>query len=292
MNRIENLICGWLRAATGHSTSDCMAEEHLLRIETLPPDFASGGGKAQESVAEELLLRLHQSVKGKPEVEERIWDQLIPHLSHPLPTSIAVDLIQRRVSIPTLVQNLQTTDVSIDLEEALTHLACDLYGNPQYSAHEFSTLLSQFPAHKHLFDRLSYQIPSCPEKKTAFVEIASSHPDWPKLKGLVEGLEEVLKRWEQERVELNHRIERSRLTNDTQEIYSLHETKNPQVLLRLARNPHTPDEILLSLVQVRRVEGAPRIRGEAKSALKRRGKPYCDNRQRPRRANSEAVGGS
>ena len=273
MITLEHWVADWISSlqrdlslGVGMPDASSILTSQLANIEAL--------SDSRESVSDELLFRLHKELKHNTYYEEPVSNALLHHISHPLPTQIANDLIERGVSVDALAHAPQHEEIIKRLAsfvpEALLSLASELYTNPNRSASEFVTLLHEHSTHRWMLSMLAHQLPSCQEKKEALVQVARNHPDWAMLEGLVEGVSDTYDLWEKEKLELQYRIERASTVTQNDEISDLYDSGELEVLLALVRNPHTPYDIMVGLSHIKGMNGAPRVRAEAKNALYRR----------------------
>lgn len=237
-------------------------------------DEFMGLPEGQRKVSDEVLLNLHQSFRFQPD-EEYLWSLIIPILADPLPDTIAHDLIRRKLNLSALAHTRQSTSslrlLAPLVDEALLTLAQELYANADYSTSDFKKLLEQYSSHHWMLEKLAYCSPSSPEKKAIFLDIVAGHPDREKLESLTQGMSDFYQQCEEEERQKAYNLQRAHESTGADEIRQLWKTNDPAVLLELTRNPSTPRNVLLLLSQVRKLNGAPKIRHGAKNALYRLG---------------------
>ncbi|MBV9467857.1 MAG: hypothetical protein JOZ57_01275, partial [Abitibacteriaceae bacterium] len=87
------------------SLRECVA---FRDIEELP--FFSPLRKRFRQVSYETLLELNHKVRNCP-CEEPIWEAILWHIEHPLPTQVAHDLIERKIAITLLGHTIQNEEI-------------------------------------------------------------------------------------------------------------------------------------------------------------------------------------
>lgn len=241
----------------------CPSPLHIF-LDQAPTDL-------HETVAEDLIFQLHSHIRNQP-CEQGVWDSVVMQISNPLPDFITHDLIDRRIVVDQLGHRHQSEDILRRLaplvSEALLTLAGELYRNPEHSLEEFTEIFDQYPDEPWLHSHLAHGVASSPEKLEAFLERVKGTPEWQ----LALDSQASYEHAEQKKREYQHRLERSRVTTDADEIRALYDAEDFDVLLALVYNPATPLEVLTSISQLKSVTfaGVAQLRHEAKNALYRR----------------------
>jgi hypothetical protein len=224
-----------------------------------------------EVVSEDLLIRLHSHVSNHP-CEEGVWDSVVMQISNSLPDFITNDLIDRDIVVDQLGHREQSEAILRRLAplvtEALLTLAGEIYRNSERSLEEFVDIFDQYPDEPWLRSHLAHEVASSPEKLEAFLKRVEGTPDWQKALDTQARHEQA----EQEEREHQHRLERSRVTKDADEIRELYEyeIRDFDIVSALLHNPATPLDVLTSISRSSNFCGAPQLRHEAKNALYRR----------------------
>lgn len=243
-------------------TDMVLGEDVALRdIEALP--FFSPLRKRFRQVSDETLLELNHKVRNCP-CEEPIWEAILWHIEHPLPTEVAHDLVDRKIAITLLGHTMQNEEIKWRLaplvDEALLTLAKEFYMNPERSVEELQSVLRQYPDHQWMLSSLAHCYSSSIEKRAVFIEVVKQRPDADALLRIlpVESMSPSKRRATCISIPIVHQLE------------SLYGTRVPEEILAIASNPQTPYEILEELVQLRGVALSRRIRIAADQNLRRR----------------------
>ena len=158
--------------------------EAHLRKELDALALSTNGGNSVESsrVYNEILRLLHLEIRGHAQ-EDAIWNALLWYLSHPLPTSLAHDLIDRGVAIIAMCHTNQQEEVlwrlaTID-EDALYTLVRKRYMERQFSPEQFAMMLDIYvPRDDGLLTMLLSFWTESAEKEAIFVAAIERKLEW------------------------------------------------------------------------------------------------------------------
>ncbi len=124
-------------------------------------------------VSDVILHNLHQKIR-KCVCEEPIWFSVIWYLSHPLPISIAHDLIDRGIAVFQMALSRQVDEVQWRLatfnEDALYTLIRERYMESRYSVDQFDMMLKLYEYNiDGIIYMLSFYATPSPEKEAVFL---------------------------------------------------------------------------------------------------------------------------
>lgn len=151
-------------------------EEHIRQeLETLPLPENNGTAVGASPVYCEILRQLHLKFRGqKYEYEEAIWNNMLWYLSHPLPATLAHDLIDRGVAVIAMSHTRQEDEVQWRLatinEDALYTLIRERYLEPKFSTEQFEMMLQIYcRRHDGLLTMLLSFWTESPAKEAVFI---------------------------------------------------------------------------------------------------------------------------
>lgn len=170
---LMNTLKDWIKSLIERPIGILNAEypqEHLVREK-----LDSFGYMATSSdVSSELLQNLHDKIFGQS-CEEAIWDAVLWYLAHPLPISVAHELIDRGVSTVAMGHTRQFDEIQWRLatfsEYALYYLIMERYIDNNYSTLQFEVMLNIYNIYRNregiLYMLSFYETPSS-EKQAIF----------------------------------------------------------------------------------------------------------------------------
>lgn len=144
MNTLENWIQKLIEKSINFKGIDNV-EAHLeKKLKKLSFPQNDGSAVGANHVYSEVLWQLHFKIRGHKH-EDAIWSSVLWYLSHPLPTTLAHDLIDRGVATVMMSHTRQEDEVQWRLatmhEDALYTLIRERYTEPQFSVAQFETML-------------------------------------------------------------------------------------------------------------------------------------------------------
>ena len=181
MNTLENWIQKLIeKPIKFKGISD--VEEHIRKkLETLLPRN-NGSAVGANAVYSEVLWQLHLKIRGHKH-EDAIWSNVLWYLSHPLPATLAHDLIDRGVATIMMSHTRQENEVQWRLatmyEDALFQLVRERYTEPQFSVEQFETMLAiyNYRGDGLMTMLLSFRTES-PEKEAVFIRAVERELEW------------------------------------------------------------------------------------------------------------------
>jgi hypothetical protein len=267
MNELEQWVNGWLSCPVK------ALNVSYWRTRKPFPELVRDVMAPKLSISDDILLQLHQRIKGR-RAEWRIWDVVIDNISHPLPDSITNDLIDRDICISQLAHSIQNENILKRLvplvDEALLTYAKSTYYDAKYSVDDFAEIIAEYPTHNWLFDSLAHSTPSSPEKREVFLVRVREHPDRERLLATEEAMHDTHERYAKAELEREQLLETALNTKDEQKIREILKAGETELLFCLLKNPNTPDDVLVSITQLRNFTNAGVLRGQAKNVLDNR----------------------
>ena len=175
-------------------------EDARKELDSLQLPKTGGYTVGASHVSDGAIQQLHHKVRGQ-RCEDGIWWAVLWYLAHPLPASIAHDLIDRGVATNIMGMTRQVDEVQWRLAtfdgDALYTLIRERYVEPQYSVAQFEAMLKRYSLTRYsegiLYMLSFYETPS-PEKKAAFIAaIVREKRNWRKWKHIKKRLKRFMR---------------------------------------------------------------------------------------------------
>lgn len=263
--------------------SDAGSDEAYRQLRLIS-DLVFVDNESQETIADEILFRLHDKLKNS-EVEQVLWQAVISAIGKPLPEKITDDLFDRNIAFNAFEHTPQLQNIDWKVAEKSQakrlRLAKEFYLEAKYNITIFERFLRQFPDNQELLESLIELEPTSSEKEQILLAIINKLPNadychhlrqirlWvnearyqelstARARDLLDTEEPVVVEAVGENESLLAQANKDEISLD--EIRALIALGQPKILRALATNKKTPPEILVELSKTKNIPLASEIR--------------------------------